>query len=257
MGIKRTAFPFDLLADTAQSQRLMGNHKNAANRAIIHEQLSEAFDVNQSEVNEMYSSLGHKSPTINEREKRFPHLNAPLVELKDLLKKPDVSQVGEKTASNDRLKSQLAWLNVNRKVLDAVSRARGRVDTAINGARLRRREKADFQFKILQRIRARITAAVRGRNKHQSSLNLLGCSLEAFKAHLEKQFKDGMSWANYGDWHIDHIRPCATFDFNNPSALKECFHYTNLQPMWKLDNQRKNSKWEGRLVRRPNQQSPI
>ncbi len=63
-----------------------------------------------------------------------------------------------------------------------------------------------------------------------------------------------VSWSNYGEWHVDHIRPCASFDLNDPVSLSQCFHYTNLQPMWALDNAKKNSSWEGKLIRRKNQE---
>jgi hypothetical protein len=63
-----------------------------------------------------------------------------------------------------------------------------------------------------------------------------------------------MSWLNYGEWHVDHIRPCASFDFNDPASLPQCFHYTTLQPMWRVDNFKKNSSWEGKLIRREKSQ---
>ena len=57
-----------------------------------------------------------------------------------------------------------------------------------------------------------------------------------------------MSWDNYGDWHVDHIRPCASFDLTNEDEQRICFHYKNLQPLWGPDNLEKGSKdpliWE-------------
>jgi hypothetical protein len=58
---------------------------------------------------------------------------------------------------------------------------------------------------------------------------------------FENQFQEWMSWDNHGEWHIDHIRPCASFDLTDPKQLKECFHYTNLQPLSARDNLSKNS----------------
>lgn len=52
-----------------------------------------------------------------------------------------------------------------------------------------------------------------------------------------------MSWSNYGDWHIDHIIPCAAFDLNDELEQKACFHYTNLQPMWAKENIQKSDKY--------------
>ena len=62
--------------------------------------------------------------------------------------------------------------------------------------------------------------------------------------YIEKLFVDGMSWDNYGPtgWHIDHIKPCASFDLTNQDEQRQCFHYTNLQPLWAADNIRKGAK---------------
>jgi hypothetical protein len=59
---------------------------------------------------------------------------------------------------------------------------------------------------------------------------------------LEKQFTKGMNWKNYGKWHIDHIKPCASFDLSLEHEQKLCFHFTNLQPLWAKDNIRKSDK---------------
>jgi hypothetical protein len=53
-----------------------------------------------------------------------------------------------------------------------------------------------------------------------------------------------MSWDNYGyeGWHIDHIKPIAKFDLSDPIQRAQCFHYSNLQPLWALDNMRKHAR---------------
>lgn len=53
-----------------------------------------------------------------------------------------------------------------------------------------------------------------------------------------------MSWKNKSEWHIDHIRPISSFDLNNPEEQAKCFHYTNLQPLWAIDNLKKGAKYE-------------
>lgn len=72
----------------------------------------------------------------------------------------------------------------------------------------------------------------------------MGCSTETLKLHLEKQFKPGMTWGNHGvkGWHIDHIKPCASFDLTKPDDQLKCFHYTNLQPLWWHENLSKGDK---------------
>jgi hypothetical protein len=51
-----------------------------------------------------------------------------------------------------------------------------------------------------------------------------------------------MSWKNYGKWHIDHIRPCSSFDLSDPQQQRTCFNYSNLQPLWAKDNLNKSNK---------------
>ena len=60
--------------------------------------------------------------------------------------------------------------------------------------------------------------------------------------HLESLFVPGMTWDNQGEWHIDHVIPCAAFDLTDPAQQSECFHYTNLQPLWAVDNLKKAAR---------------
>lgn len=62
-----------------------------------------------------------------------------------------------------------------------------------------------------------------------------------------------MTWQNYGQWHVDHIRPCASFDLSKPEEQRACFHYANLQPLWGEENLRKTSHYGGRRVYRKTQ----
>lgn len=107
----------------------------------------------------------------------------------------------------------------------------------------RQRRKTRIQWRLAKRLRNRLREMV-GQNKCASALELVGCSLEQLKAHLESQFQPGMTWENAGfyGWHIDHIIPCAAFDLTKPEEQAKCFHYTNLQPLWRKQNQSKSSK---------------
>ena len=86
--------------------------------------------------------------------------------------------------------------------------------------------------------------AIKGTIKQESAKDLLGCSIDDLKIYLAKKFQDGMSWDNYGKWHIDHIKPCAAYNMLNEVDRKECFHYSNLQPLWAEDNYRKSDKYD-------------
>jgi hypothetical protein len=64
------------------------------------------------------------------------------------------------------------------------------------------------------------------------TIELLGCSLKELREHIEAQFEPGMTWDNYGAWHVDHIRQCCTFDLTDEAQQRVCFHCTNLRPLW-------------------------
>jgi hypothetical protein len=89
-------------------------------------------------------------------------------------------------------------------------------------------------------------ALIKTQTPSLGTLELLGCTIQELKIHLESQFEEGMSWENYSKagWHVDHIRPCASFDLTDPTQQKQCFHYSNLQPLWAKDNLSKGSKWK-------------
>jgi hypothetical protein len=91
----------------------------------------------------------------------------------------------------------------------------------------------DPQFKLGILLRQRFKLAVKG-YKIKEIENLIGCTIEKCKLHLEQQFKPEMTWENHGTvWEIDHIKACSNFDLTNHKQQQECFHYTNLQPLFK------------------------
>ena len=99
-------------------------------------------------------------------------------------------------------------------------------------------------FKIRKNLRRRINHVLKGNNKSQHSFELIGCTAQEFKIYIESKFLPGMSWDNYGNkgWHIDHIKPCCTFDLSKPEEQRKCFHYTNQQPLWAEENLKKGRK---------------
>jgi len=102
------------------------------------------------------------------------------------------------------------------------------------------KRKTNINFKLTCYLRHRINMALKGNPKLSTTMKLVGCSIDKLKNHLESKFQPGMSFSNYGKWHIDHIIPCARFDLIKASEQRKCFHYTNLQPLWAKDNFRKN-----------------
>ena len=74
-------------------------------------------------------------------------------------------------------------------------------------------------------------------------MSMLGCTLAEARAHIEAQFRPGMSWENHGEWEIDHIRPVASFDLTDPDQARAAAHFTTLQPLWSVENRRKGVRW--------------
>jgi hypothetical protein len=107
-----------------------------------------------------------------------------------------------------------------------------------------KRKKSDVNFKILCNLRTRMYDVLKENPKLSTTIKLVGCNIKQLKKHLEKQFTEGMSFDNYGKWHIDHIKPCASFNLNKPEEQQKCFHYTNLQPLWAEDNLSKGARNE-------------
>lgn len=112
-------------------------------------------------------------------------------------------------------------------------------------ARHLRRMESDANYKIKFACAGRIRAALKRPNggvKGGRTMDLIGCTIPELRAHIEKQFKSGMSWSNYGEWQIDHRIPCAEFDLRSEFQQLQCFNYANLQPLWKKENLEKKDK---------------
>jgi hypothetical protein len=101
----------------------------------------------------------------------------------------------------------------------------------------------DESKKIGRNLRNRLRKVLKGKTSEIHSINICGCNLDFLKTHLVFLFQDGMSMANYGKWHIDHIIPCDAFDFHNTIHQRACFYWRNLQPMWSVENISKNDNY--------------
>ena len=117
----------------------------------------------------------------------------------------------------------------------------------ITRANTQKRYKNDPAFKVRLLLASRLNTVLKGCAKTAHTQKLVGCSFTQLKEHLESLWLPGMNWENHGrfeddgtqTWHIDHIIPCASFDLTKPEEQHKCFHYTNLQPLWAIDNVRK------------------
>lgn len=111
-------------------------------------------------------------------------------------------------------------------------------------ARQRKRITSDVDFKLARNLRKRLNMAIKKCQKSGSTVKDLGCSIPELKLYLESKFQPGMSWDNYGlyGWHIDHIIPLSSFNLSIREEFLKACNYTNLQPMWAVDNLIKGAK---------------
>ena len=108
---------------------------------------------------------------------------------------------------------------------------------------MRQKRAMDPTFRMLGRVRARLSSMAKGRASRRTE-ELLGYTMAQLKEHIERQFQPGMGWHNMGEWEIDHILPVASFtitSFDDPE-FKACWGLANLQPLWRDQNRRKNAK---------------
>jgi superfamily II DNA or RNA helicase len=111
----------------------------------------------------------------------------------------------------------------------------------------RHRRKTDPLHRLTSNLRNRLNLAFKSQRaeKTLATFTLVGCTKEELRQHLVSQFREGMTLENHGKvWHIDHIRPCASFDLSDPNQATLCFHYSNLQPLFADENIRKGDRWK-------------
>lgn len=108
-----------------------------------------------------------------------------------------------------------------------------------------KKTETDPSFRLKSVLRARLRRAIVSNLKSGSAVRDLGCSVEQLYVYLEAQFKEGMSWNNWGThgWHIDHKKPLSHFDLTDREQFIQACHYTNLQPLWAEDNMKKGNRW--------------
>jgi hypothetical protein len=123
------------------------------------------------------------------------------------------------------LKKRKKWASENRHKILEYQREKRKTDAMYA-------LKADVRIRVWQLLKQK------GPNKRKSrALELIGCTWETLKEHIERQFAEGMSWENRSDWHIDHIIPLSSA--KDEDTVMKLFHYTNLQPLWAIDNLKK------------------
>ena len=110
----------------------------------------------------------------------------------------------------------------------------------------RNRKARDPIYKLISNFRTAIYTVLKESNvdKYGHYFDILQYTPEELITHLELQFKDDMSWDNYGIWHVDHMLPITSFDIREmgDEEFMKCWSLDNLQPMWGEENIRKSNK---------------
>jgi len=103
-----------------------------------------------------------------------------------------------------------------------------------------------YKNKVNMNFSRRMRKSLNGLKNGMSWESLVGYTIIDLKEHLEKQFTDGMTWENYGEWHIDHVKPICKFNINSVDCedFKTCWSLDNLQPLWAIDNLKKGGNLE-------------
>lgn len=106
------------------------------------------------------------------------------------------------------------------------------------------KKKSDPVFDFAARARRLVTGAFARKNmtKMGRTEAILGCSIPEFRAHIERQFRDGMTWDNRSAWEIDHKLPMASAV--TVEDILRLNHYSNLRPLWREDNRRKGARFD-------------
>jgi len=111
-------------------------------------------------------------------------------------------------------------------------------------AKKQRRLRENPTVRVLDNLRRRVNMVLHGKSKSGRTLQLLGCEVLELKSWLSGWFEPEMTFENYGRiWHIDHNRPCTSFDLSKAEEQRRCFHYLNLRPLFAKDNLIKGAKF--------------
>ena len=110
------------------------------------------------------------------------------------------------------------------------------------------RSEEDVNFKLISNLRNRTATAIKAGKgvKAQKTETLIGCTIAQARDHMESLFEDGMNWDNWSvdGWHLDHIRPCSSFDLKDENQQFVCFNFRNYMPLWASENISKNDNYE-------------
>ena len=168
-----------------------------------------------------------------ERDKRYYRENKQKISTKSLLPRGREIQRKYRAKNKDALrKRHQEWRDKNRQHLRSYKR---------------RRRATNPHLILINRMRCRTWGALRGglARKAGKTLALIGCTARELVGWIESQFSEGMCWEKIAEIHIDHVIPLSAFNLDDQEQQRAAFHYTNLRPMWAIENKRKSDKIPG------------
>lgn len=180
-----------------------------------------------------------RGPAQIERDRAYYALNRERINEKQKEHRARNPEQGRARVRKWREKNPLAVKEANRRWREAHPE-RAREISRETQRRLRKNP----AVRIKASVGAQIRSCLRGRKSGHAAFELLDYTVEELRTHLERQFTKGMSWANYGEWHIDHIVPLCSFTIGgvDDPELRRAWALPNLRPLWRIENIRKNGK---------------
>ena len=149
-------------------------------------------------------------------------------------------QVSVEHKRNRKAKADKKYVTCNRSKVTDKQRTWRRANAIHLNTEIQLRKQTDVNFRLRVNLRRRVNAAVKRNQRAGSAVKDLGCTIPEFKLYIESKFSSGMTWENYGKWHLDHIIALCKFDLSIREQFLAGTHYTNYQPLWGKDNCRKN-----------------
>lgn len=222
------------------------------------------YKENTDKILEYHKEYGKKNKDLISKKNKEFRINNPVHvkerSRKNRLKNIETRRIKEKEyrlrktpEQKERQKQkQVEWRIKNADKLKIQAEARKDIKREQRRVWCNHKSATDIGFRILKNLRSRARFALKADRavKSDTTENLLGCTIPFFKQYFESLFTDGMSWDLFmkGEIHLEHKKPCSKFDLTKEEEQRICFNYTNLQPMFKLDNLKKGSFYEEQKV---------
>jgi len=227
---------------------LFGNNKNNSDGKSIYckeceRKRAESYrKANRKKVNESSKKWRDSNPekykeTIKKYLEKNPHMTS--TERSKIYRKDEDFRDKEKERSKKYREENADKVRLSRK--EHYHKYK-KSEREYNNNYKRNKLKNDPVERAKKNIRDRVRSYLIGEYEGKRTFDIIGLSKSEFRDYIESKFVEGMSWDNYGLWHIDHIKPLCSANDNN--EIVELNHYTNLQPLWAEDNIKKNRKYD-------------